>query len=147
MNNFVTASVEFYFKGKKIGIFSLLGVFTPTCSSMQLPGYEANYNALQSAGLDDVYCVSVNDSFVMNAWRDTNNLKNVKVLPDGNGLFTTEMGMLTDMSAVGFNMRSKRYAMIVDDGLITKMFIEPDSTPEDLDPYGESSPENVLTGL
>ena len=135
------------FKDKLIVVFSLPGAFTPTCSTFQLPGFEQKAQDFYDLGVSEIYCVSVNDSFVMNAWRDANNLKNVKVLPDGNGLFTTEMGMLIDMSAVGFNMRSKRYAMIVDDGLITKMFIEPDSTPEDLDPYGETTPENVLKEL
>ena len=83
----------------------------------------------------------------MNAWRDANNLKNVKVLPDGNGLFAKEMGLLTDMSVVGFNMRSKRYAMIVDNGTVTKMFIEPDSSAADPDPYSETTPDNVLESL
>ena len=140
-------STDEIFSNKKVVVFSLPGAFTPTCSTHQLPGFEENAQKFYDKGVDDIYCCSVNDSFVMNAWRDANNLKNVKVLPDGNGLFTTEMGMLIDMSAVGFNMRSKRYAMIVDDGLITKMFIEPDSTPEDLDPYGETTPENILKEL
>jgi peroxiredoxin len=137
-------TTEEIFAHKKVIMFSLPGAFTPTCSTYQLPGFEEKAQEFYDKGVDEIYCCSVNDSFVMNAWRDVNNLENVKVLPDGNGLFTKEMGMLTDMSAVGFNMRSKRYAMIVDNGIITKMLIEPDSTPEDLDPYGESSPENVL---
>ena len=135
------------FSNKKVVVFSLPGAFTPTCSTYQLPGFEEKAQEFYDQGVDDIYCCSVNDSFVMNAWRDQNNLKNVKVIPDGNGLFTKEMGMLTDMSAVGFNIRSKRYAMIVDDGVITKMFIEPDSTPENADPYGETTPENVFKYL
>ena len=83
----------------------------------------------------------------MNAWRDANNLKNVKVLPDGNGTFTEGMGQLIDMSGVGFNKRSRRYAMIVDNGTVTKMFIEPDASANDGDPYGETTPDNVLESL
>ena len=135
------------FSNKKVVVFSLPGAFTPTCSTYQLPGFEEKAQEFYDNGIDDIYCFSVNDSFVMNAWRDQNNLKNVKVIPDGNGEFTKEMGMLVDMSAVGFNMRSRRYAMIVDNGIITKMFIEPDSTEKDPDPYGETTPENVFTGV
>ena len=140
-------STDEIFSNKKVVVFSLPGAFTPTCSTYQLPGFEENAQKFYDKGINEIYCCSVNDSFVMNAWRDANNLKNVKVLPDGNGLFAKEMGLLIDMSAVGFNMRSKRYAMIVDNCTITKMFLEPDSSPEDLDPYGESSPENVLKYL
>jgi peroxiredoxin len=142
-----TITTEEIFANKKVVMFSLPGAFTPTCSTYQLPAFEEKAQEFYDKGVDDIYCCSVNDSFVMNAWRDANNLKNVKVLPDGNGAFAKEMGLLIDMSAVGFNMRSKRYAMIVDDGVITKMFLEPDSSPEDLDPYGESSPYNVLKEL
>ena len=83
----------------------------------------------------------------MNTWRDTNKLKNVKVIPDGNGEFTKEMGMLVDMSVVGFNMRSRRYAMIVDNGVITKMFVEPDSSVKDPDPYIVTTPTNVFASI
>tara|TARA_R110002051_G_C8480435_1_gene461565 strand:+ start:145 stop:657 length:513 start_codon:yes stop_codon:yes gene_type:complete len=140
-------STDEIFSNKKVVVFSLPGAFTPTCSTYQLPGFEEKAQEFYDNGIDDIYCFSVNDSFVMNAWRDQNNLKNVKVIPDGNGEFTKEMGMLVDMSAVGFNMRSRRYAMIVDNGIITKMFIEPDSTEKDPDPYGETTPENVFTGV
>jgi len=135
------------FSNKKVVVFSLPGAFTPTCSTFQLPGFEQDAQKFYDKGVDDIYCCSVNDSFVMNAWRDVNNLKNVKVLPDGNGIFTEGMGQLIDMSVVGFNKRSRRYAMIVDNGTVTKMFIEPDSTPADPDPYGETTPENVFASL
>ena len=135
------------FNNKKVVVFSLPGAFTPTCSTFQLPGFEQDAQKFYDKGVDDIYCCSVNDSFVMNAWRDANNLKNVKVLPDGNGTFTEGMGQLIDMSGVGFNKRSRRYAMIVDNGVVTKMFIEPDSSSDDPDPYGETTPENVLASL
>ena len=140
-------STDEIFNGKKVVVFSLPGAFTPTCSTFQLPGFEAEAQKFYDRGIDDIYCISVNDSFVMNAWRDANNLSNVKVLPDGNGKFTEEMGMLIDMSGVGFNMRSRRYAMIVDDGVIVKMFVEPLATPENGDPYEETTPENLLEFL
>ena len=135
------------FKDKLIVVFSLPGAFTPTCSTFQLPGFEQKAQDFYDIGVSDIYCVSVNDSYVMNAWRDANNLKNVKVLPDGNGTFTEGMGQLIDMSVVGFNKRSRRYAMIVENGVVLKMFIEPDSSAEDPDPYGETTPENVFASL
>ena len=135
------------FNNKKIVVFSLPGAFTPVCSTYQLPGFEDNAQKFYDKGVDDIYCISVNDAFVMNAWRDANKLENVKVLPDGNGTFTEEMDQLVDMSVVGFNKRSRRYAMIVEDGTVTKMFIEPDPSPEDKDPYGETTPENILESL
>lgn len=135
------------FKDKLIVVFSLPGAFTPTCSTFQLPGFEQKAQDFYDLGVSEIYCVSVNDSFVMNAWRDANNLKNVKVLPDGNGTFTEGMGQLIDMSVVGFNKRSRRYAMIVENGVVLKMFIEPDSSAEDPDPYGETTPENVFASL
>ena len=140
-------STDDIFKDKKVVVFSLPGAFTPVCSTFQLPGFEQDAQKFYDKGVDDIYCCSVNDSYVMNAWRDANNLKNVRVLPDGNGTFTEEMGMLTDMSVVGFNKRSRRYAMIVDNGVVTKMFIEPDSSSNDPDPYSETTPENVLASL
>ena len=135
------------FANKKVVVFSLPGAFTPTCSTYQLPGFEEGAQQFYDKGVDDIYCCSVNDAFVMNAWRDANNLKNVKVLPDGNGTFTEGMGQLIDMSGVGFNKRSRRYAMIVDNGTVTKMFIEPDSSAADSDPYSETTPDNVLESL
>ena len=140
-------STDEIFSNKKVVVFSLPGAFTPTCSTHQLPGFEENAQEFYDKGVDDIYCCSVNDSFVMNAWRDANNLKNVKVLPDGNGTFTEAMGQLIDMSGVGFNKRSRRYAMIVENGVINKMFIEPDASAEDSDPYGETTPENVFASL
>ena len=136
------------FSGKKVILFSLPGAFTPTCSTFQLPGFEENYQKFKDAGIDEIYVVSVNDSFVMNAWAQDQKLENVKVIPDGNGQFTQEMGMLCQKRDKCFGQRSWRYAMIVNNGVVEKMFVEPgktDDTPED--PYGESSPENVLKYL
>ena len=129
-------------------MFGLPGAFTPTCSGEQLPKYEERYDEFISNGVDDVYCISVNDAFVMNAWARDLGIEKVKMIPDGNGQFTQEMGMLCQKRDKCFGERSWRYAMIVNDGVIEQMFVEPgktDDTPED--PYGESSPENVLKYL
>ena len=136
------------FKDRKVILFSLPGAFTPTCSNQQLPGYELKADVFKEHGIDQIYCMSVNDSFVMNAWAQDQKLENVKVIPDGNGQFTQEMGMLCQKRDKCFGQRSWRYAMIVDNYVVKKMFVEPgktDDTPED--PYGMSSPENVLKYL
>ena len=136
------------FDGKKIVVFALPGAFTPTCSNYQLPDFNRLYDQFKKEGIDNIYCISVNDSFVMNAWAQDQKLENVKVIPDGNGQFTQEMGMLCQKRDKCFGQRSWRYAMIVNNGVVEKMFVEPgktDDTPED--PYGESSPENVLKYL
>ncbi len=113
------------FAGKTVVLFGLPGAFTPTCSSTHLPGYENNYRAIKAEGVDDVYCLSVNDAFVMNAWAEKLEVENVKMLPDGNTDFTHEMGMLVKKENLGFGLRSWRYSMIVVDGNIEKLFIEP----------------------
>lgn len=146
-----TKTTDDYFKGKRVVVFSLPGAFTPTCSTMQVPGYEEAYERFKAAGIDEVYCISVNDAFVMNAWAKqvvSDGLKNVKVIPDGSGNFTRMMGMLVNKDNLGFGMRSWRYAMVVDDCNIEKMFIEPgrvDFCPTD--PYEVSDPDTVLTYL
>lgn len=145
-------STDDYFKGKKVVVFSLPGAFTPTCSTYQLPGFENNAQDFYDKGVDDIYCISVNDSFVMNKWAQmvrSEGLQKVKVIPDGNGEFTEKMGMLVCKTHLGFGNRSWRYAMIVDDGVITHWFEEPgiNQTGDDEDPYGETSPENVLSVL
>lgn len=137
------------FAGKKIAIFSLPGAFTPTCSNEQCPNYELSYAAFQAAGVDEVYCLSVNDAFVMYQWGKTLGLTNVKLLPDGSGDFTRRMGMLIDKSHLGFGMRSWRYAMIIDDNVISHWFEEPgiNDSGSDSDPYGETAPEKLLAAL
>ncbi|WP_170339434.1 peroxiredoxin [Ruegeria arenilitoris] len=137
-----------YFAGKRVILFSLPGAFTPTCSTYQLPGFENNYEAFKAKGIDEIYCMSVNDSFVMNKWAQDQGLKNVKVIPDGSGEFTRKMGMLVDKANLGFGMRSWRYAAIINDGVVEAWFEEPglmDNCPED--PYDVSSPENLMKHL
>lgn len=122
------------FKGKKVVVFSLPGAFTPTCSTSHLPGYEAKYDEFKKLGVDEVYCISVNDAFVMFQWGKHQNIKNVKLIPDGSTLFTKEMGMLVRKDDLGFGERSWRYSMFVEDGEIKKVFIEPgfmDNCPTD----------------
>ena len=142
-------STKELFGDKKVVIFSLPGAFTPTCSGEQLPTYDEMYSQFKDKGIDDVYCVSVNDAFVMNAWARDLGIKNVKMIPDGDGTFTRSMGMLVNKPKQGFGMRSWRYAAIVNDGEIDEMFIEPGQNDfsDDDDPYTVSSPEHVLSKL
>lgn len=137
-----------YFAGKRVILFSLPGAFTPTCSTYQLPGFEGKYDYFKELGIDEIYCISVNDSFVMNAWGKFNNIEKVKLIPDGSGIFTFNMDMLVDKDNLGFGMRSWRYACVVNNGKIEQWFIEPGKTDnaED-DPYGETSPENIMAWL
>ncbi len=133
---------------RRVVLFSLPGAFTPTCSTYQLPGFEKNAEAFAAAGIDAIYCLSVNDTFVMNAWARGQELKNVKVVPDGSGEFTEKMGMLVDKDNLGFGKRSWRYAAVIKNGVVEQWFEEPgksDNHPED--PYGVSSPETVLEYL
>lgn len=137
-----------YFGGKRVVLFSLPGAFTPTCSTYQLPGFEKAFDEMKGLGIDAIYCMSVNDSFVMNQWAKAQGLKNVKVIPDGSGEFTDKAGMLVRKDNLGFGARSWRYAAIIKDGVVEAWFEEPgrcDNHGED--PYGESSPETVLAWL
>ena len=137
-----------YFKGKRVVLFSLPGAFTPTCSTFQLPDFEKLYPEFKELGIDEVYCLAVNDAFVMNAWGRHNNLQHVKLIPDGNGEFTRKMGMLVAKYNLGFGMRSWRYAAVVNDGVIEKWFEEKGFSDNcETDPYGESSPQNILKVL
>lgn len=134
------------FKDKRIFVFSLPGAFTPTCSTYQVPGFEQNYDKIKDMGIDEVYVISVNDTFVMRKWMIDQGIKNLKFIPDGSGNFTRRMGMLIDKSHLGFGMRSWRYAMVVDNGVVEKWWEEPGINDEgtDNDPYGETSPENCM---
>lgn len=137
-----------YFAGKRVVLFSLPGAFTPTCSTYQLPGFEKSFAQMADMGIDAIYCLSVNDSFVMNQWAKSQNLQNVKVIPDGSGEFTRKVGMLVQKDNLGFGARSWRYAAVVNDGVIEAWFEEPgrvDNCADD--PYGESSPESVMAWL
>ena len=129
------------FAGKTVVVFSLPGAFTPTCSSSHVPRYNQLQPALQAAGVDDVVCVSVNDTFVMNAWAEDQESDNVTLIPDGNGDFTNGMGLLVDKSEIGFGKRSWRYSMLVKDGVVDKMFIEPDLPG---DPFEVSDADTML---
>lgn len=137
------------FAGKKVVLFSLPGAFTPTCSNEQCPAFERLYDELRAAGADEVYCIAVNDAFVMYQWGKHLGLEQVKLLPDGSGHFTRRMGMLIDKDHLGFGLRSWRYAAIIDDNRVTAWFEEPGINDEgaDDDPYGETSPEKVLEAL
>lgn len=137
-----------YFKGKRVVLFSLPGAFTPTCSTYQLPGYENGAADFAAEGIDEIYCMSVNDSYVMNKWAASQNLENVKVIPDGSGIFTRQMGMLVRKDPEGFGWRSWRYAAVINNGVVEAWFEEPGRKDDnDTDPYGESSPETVLNWL
>ena len=142
---FVTRTSAELFNGKRVVIFSLPGAFTPTCSAYQLPGFEEKYEEFTALGIDAIYCVSVNDGFVMNAWAQDQNIEKVKLIPDGNAYFTRSMGYLVNKSNLGFGDRSWRYAAIVDNGIIEKIFVEDGQRDNaDSDPYEVSTPENVL---
>src|SRR6476661_4524775 len=129
------------FAGKNVIVFSLPGAFTPTCSSTHLPRYNELAPAFKDAGIDAIVCISVNDPFVMEAWAKDQEAANVTLLPDGNGEFTRKMGLLVDKSDLNFGQRSWRYSMLVRDGLVEKMFIEPD---EPGDPFVVSDADTML---
>ncbi len=142
-------STQDFFKGKRVILFSLPGAFTPTCSSQQLPGFENNANKLKELGIDEIYCCSVNDSYVMNAWAKKMNISNVKVIPDGSGLFTKYMGMLISKDHDGFGQRSWRYMAVINNGVVEKWWQEPgiNNSGSDDDPYTETTPENTINYL
>lgn len=145
---FVDVTTDELFANKRVVLFSLPGAFTPTCSTFQLPGFELDYQKFKDAGIDEIYCVSVNDGFVMNAWGKDQNIKNVKLIPDGNGEFTDGMEMLVGKFNLGFAMRSWRYAAVIDNGKVEKLFEEAGKCDEAAsDPYEETTPEKVLAYL
>ena len=136
------------FKGRKIVLFALPGAFTPTCSSTHLPGYDENYEQFRQHGVDEVYCLSVNDAFTMFQWGRHLDVKNVKLLPDGSGTFTRLMGMLVKKDNLGFGERSWRYSMLVEDGSITKLFSEPGKSDDGpSDPFEVSDADTMLQYL
>ncbi len=129
------------FDGKKVVVFSLPGAYTPTCSSTHLPRFNELANTFKANGIDDVICMSVNDAFVMNEWGKVQEAENLTLIPDGNGKFAEGMGLLVDKSDIGFGKRSWRYSMLVNDGQIEKMFIEPQ---KDGDPFEVSDADTML---
>jgi peroxiredoxin len=137
------------FKDRKVVLFSLPGAFTPTCSGQQLPMYDELYSKFKAQGYDDVYCISVNDAFVMNAWAKDQKAEKVKVIPDGNGHFTKGMGMLVNKEHLGFANRSWRYSALIKDGSIMKKFVEPgkNNTGADQDPFMVSGAGTMIKYL
>lgn len=140
-NDWVNITTDELFSGKTVIVFSLPGAFTPTCSSTHLPGYNELAKVFKDNGVDDIICMSVNDAFVMNEWAKSQEANNITVIPDGNGEFTEGMGMLVDKAELGFGKRSWRYSMLVKNGVIEKMFIEP-NVPGD--PFEVSDAETML---
>jgi glutaredoxin-like protein len=132
------------FKGKTVIVFSLPGAFTPTCSSTHVPRYNQFAPLFKKLGVDEVICVSVNDSFVMNEWQEDQQTNAITFLPDGNGDFTRGMGMLVSKNDLGFGDRSWRYSMLVRDSVVEKMFIEPEQPG---DPFGVSDADTMLNYL
>ncbi len=139
-----TVTTDDLFAGKKVVLFSLPGAFTPTCSSSHVPRYEQLFDAFKKAGVDDILCMSVNDTFVMNAWKVDQGAERITFVPDGNGEFTRAMGLLVDKADLGFGPRSWRYSMLVDDGIVQKMFIEPEQPG---DPFEVSDADTMLRFL
>jgi glutaredoxin-like protein len=136
-----TITTDDLFKGKTVVVFSLPGAFTPTCSSTHVPRYNELAPAFFANGVDRILCISVNDAFVMNEWARTQECGNVLMVPDGNGEFTEKMGMLVDKTDFGFGKRSWRYSMLVKDGVIEKMFVEPEKPG---DPFEVSDADTML---
>ena len=144
---FTSKSSYDLFSNKRVVLFALPGAFTPTCSTEQLPGFEKLYEDMMDY-VDEVYCLSVNDSFVMNAWAESLGIKNVKMIPDGSCDFTYSMGMAVAKDNLGFGIRSWRYAAVIENGLLEKM-LEEEGQEDDhpADPFEVSSAESVLEYL
>ena len=140
-NEWKKLSTDDLFKNKTVVLFSLPGAYTPTCSSTHLPRYEELAPTFRANGVDEIYCLSVNDTFVMNEWAKDQDIDKVKLIPDGNGEFTAGMGLLVAKDELGFGKRSWRYSMLVKDGVIEKMFIEPDKPG---DPFEVSDADTML---
>ena len=137
-----TITTDELFKGKKVVVFALPGAFTPTCSAKHLPGFVNNFNELKAKGVDTVACLSVNDAFVMSSWvKDQNVGDKVMMLADGNGDFTKAVGLTMDGTGYGMGLRSQRYAMVVDNGVVKKLQIEAPGA------FEVSSAEAVLKAL
>ncbi|MEX2524251.1 MAG: glutathione peroxidase [Gammaproteobacteria bacterium] len=140
-NDWKEISSKDIFAGKNVVVFSLPGAFTPTCSSSHVPRYNELAPVFFRNGIDEIVCISVNDAFVMNEWKEDQEADNITFIPDGNGQFTEGMGMLVDKDDLGFGKRSWRYSMLVKDGVIDKMFIEPQVEG---DPYEVSDADTML---
>jgi glutaredoxin-like protein len=143
-HEWVDVTTDDIFKGKTVVVFSLPGAFTPTCSSSHVPRYNQLFPTFKEHGVDSVVCMSVNDTFVMNEWQKAQDAEHLTFIPDGNGEFTEGMGMLVDKDDLGFGKRSWRYSMLVRDGVVEKMFIEPEVEG---DPYGVSDADTMLAHI
>lgn len=143
-DQWVDVTSDELFTGKTVVVFALPGAFTPTCSSTHLPRYNELAPAFKAEGVDDIICLSVNDAFVMNAWAADQHAENIHFIPDGNGEFSEGIGMLVDKNDLGFGKRSWRYSMLVKDGRIEKMFIEPNKPG---DPFEVSDADTMLNYL
>lgn len=143
-HEWVEVNSDDLFAGKTVVVFSLPGAFTPTCSSAHVPRFNQLAPAFKAHGVDDIICISVNDAFVMNEWKVDQKADRITFIPDGNGEFTEGMGMLVDKDDLGFGKRSWRYSMLVRDGVVEKMFVEPDVPG---DPYEVSDADTMLEYL
>ncbi len=143
-SDWADVSSDDIFAGKTVVVFSLPGAFTPTCSSSHVPRYNQLFDAFKAQGVDEIVCMSVNDTFVMNEWKVDQHADNIRFLPDGNGEFTDGMGLLVDKNELGFGKRSWRYSMLVKDGVVEKQFIEPDLPG---DPFEVSDADTMFAYL
>jgi glutathione-dependent peroxiredoxin len=134
-------STDEIFNGRNVIVFALPGAYTPTCSSTHLPRYNELAPTFKRLGIDEIVCLSVNDAFVMDEWQKDQNAPNINFIPDGNGEFSDKMGLLVDKSSLGFGKRSWRYSMLVKNGRIEKMFIEPE---KEGDPFEVSDADTML---
>lgn len=117
-------STEDLFGGKKVVMFALPGAFTPTCSASHLPGFIANSDKIMAKGVDEIVCLSVNDAFVMDAWGKTHNAEDIHMVGDGSAEFTRAVGLELDATSRGLGIRSQRYAMVLNDGVVTALHVE-----------------------
>ena len=140
-SKWVDVTSDEVFTGKNVIVFALPGAFTPTCSSSHLPRFNDLAETFKQSGIDEIICISVNDAFVMNHWEKDQHADNIRFLPDGNGEFTEKMGLLVDKNNLGFGKRSWRYSMLIKDGIIKKMFIEPEVEG---DPFEVSDADTML---
>lgn len=140
-HEWVDISSDDLFAGKTVAVFSLPGAYTPTCSGSHVPRFDELAPVLKKNGVDEIVCISVNDGFVMEAWGKDQKAENIRFIPDGNGEFTEGMGMLVGKEDLGFGKRSWRYSMLVKDGVIDKMFIEPEVPG---DPFEVSDADTML---
>lgn len=143
-HEWIDVNTDELFKGKNVIVFSLPGAFTPTCSSAHVPRYNQLARVFKQNGIDEIVCMSVNDAFVMNQWKTDQQADNITFIPDGNADFSRSMGMLVEKNDLGFGDRSWRYSMLVKDGIIEKMFIEPDLPG---DPFEVSDADTMLDYL